>query len=67
MILLSQVTYLIIAIAILVALLIVFVVSFVLYRKTPVPKGCEYLKINDENCSMCGHEECSHYKGETKE
>ena len=64
---LSKVGYLILAISILVALLVVFVVSFVLYKKTPVPKGCEYLKINDENCSACGNSECSHYKGETKE
>ena len=59
----DKVTYLIIAISVLVVLLIVFVVSFVLYRKTPVPKGCEDIKINEENCSNCGHQECSYYKG----
>ncbi len=53
--------YLVLAISILVALVIVFVVSFVLYKRTPVPKGCENLKVNEENCSMCGHEECPHY------
>lgn len=63
----SQTGYLILAISIIVALLIVFIASFVLYKKTPVPKGCEDLKINEENCSACGHTECSHYKGETKE
>ena len=56
--------YLIIAISILVILLAVFIVSFVLYVKTPAPKGCENIKINDENCSSCNHKECKFYKGE---
>ena len=59
--------YLILAIAIVVALLIVFVVSFVLYKRTPVPKGCEDVKMSEEKCSSCGHSECSFYKGEGKE
>lgn len=63
----SQVGYLILAIGILVALLAVFIVSFVLYMRTPVPKGCEHLKIDDEHCSMCGHSECSHFKGDKEE
>ena len=60
----SQVGYLILAISILVALLAIFIVSFILYKKTPVPKGCENIKINDENCSSCGNSSCSHYKGD---
>ena len=60
----SQVGYLVIAISILVALLAIFIVSFVLYVRTPVPKGCENIKINDENCSSCNHKECKFYKGE---
>ena len=64
---LASVGYLILGISILVALLIIFIVSFILYKRTPVPKGCENLKINEENCSSCGHSECSFYKGETKE
>ena len=60
----SQVGYLVIAISILVALLAIFIVSFVLYIRTPVPKGCENIKINDENCSSCNHKECKFYKGE---
>ena len=63
----SQVGYLIIAIIILVALLVTFIVSFVLYRRTPVPKGCEDMKMSEEKCSSCGHNECSFYKGEDKE
>ena len=60
----SQVGYLVIAISILVALLAIFIVSFVLYVRTPVPKGCENIKVNDENCSSCNHKECKFYKGE---
>ena len=62
----SQSGYLFIAIAILVSLLAIFIVSFVLYRKTPVPKGCENIQINDENCVACGHTECKHYQGGDK-
>ena len=55
---------LILALTILVALLIVFVVSFILYKKTPVPKGCENLEISEENCAACGNKECSLRKKE---
>ena len=60
----STTGYLILAISIIVALAIVFVVSFILYRRTPVPKGCENLKMSEEKCSSCGHSECHFYKGE---
>lgn len=62
----SQTGYLILAISILVALLAIFIVSFILYKKTPVPKGCEDIKISEENCLSCGHTECSHYQGGDK-
>ena len=54
--------YLIIAIVILAVLLVTFFVSFVLYVRTPAPKGCEDMKISEENCSSCGHTECEFYK-----
>ena len=54
--------YLILAIAIIVALLIIFVVSFVLYKRTPAPKGCEKLKIGPKNCEECDVEGCMIYK-----
>ena len=57
----SQTGYLILAISILVALLAIFIVSFILYRRTPVPKGCENIKISEENCSACHNKECEHY------
>ncbi|MBP5575079.1 MAG: hypothetical protein J6X50_05065 [Bacilli bacterium] len=62
----SQLGYLIIAISILGALLVIFIVSFVLYRRTPAPKGCEDIRINEENCAACGHTECKHYQGGEK-
>ena len=63
----SQTGYIILAVSIIVALLIIFIVSFVLYKRTPVPKGCEDMKMSEEKCSSCGHSECSFYKGENKE
>lgn len=52
----SQTGYLILAISILVALAIVFVVSFVIYKKTPVPAGCEDIMANEEKCAGCNKE-----------
>ena len=63
----SKTGSLILAISIILALLIVFVVSFILYKKTPVPKGCENLLINEENCAACNNKECALRKeGEKK-
>ena len=60
----SQTGYLILAISILVTLLVIFIISFILYKKTPVPKGCENIEINEMNCSSCGNSNCSHFKGD---
>lgn len=46
------------AITILVLLVVLFVVSFVLNKRTPVPKGCEQLKISDEFCLNCTNTDC---------
>lgn len=54
--------YLILAISIIVALVIIFVVSFVLYMRTPAPKGCEKLKIGPKSCEDCDVEGCMIYK-----
>ena len=59
--------YLILAISIIVALVIIFVVSFVLYMRTPAPKGCEKLKIGPKNCEDCDVEGCMIYKERHKE
>ncbi len=60
----SKEVALILSISILVALLIIFVVSFLLYKKTPVPKGCENLEISEENCANCENKACSLRKKE---
>ena len=62
----SKEMYLLIAILILLALLIIFIVSFVLYKKTPVPEGCENLLVNEENCAACSNQECALRKKEDK-
>ena len=63
----SKEMYLLIAILILVALLAVFIVTFILYRRTPVPKGCENINISEENCSACNNKTCTLRKGENEE
>lgn len=63
----DQNTAFIIAIITIVALLIVFVVSFVIYMRTPAPKGCEKLKIGPKNCEDCDVEGCMIYKERHKE
>ena len=63
----GQTGYLILAISILLGLLIVFIVSFILYMKTPVPKGCENIKAGSEQCSSCSHAECQFYQGEKED
>lgn len=51
--------YLIISIGLIAFFVVLFFVTFVINRKTPVPKGCESLKISEENCSMCNNTSCS--------
>ena len=50
--------YLVSAIIVIIALIAIFVISFVLYKKTPVPKGCEDIKISDEKCKGCSNTTC---------
>ncbi len=50
--------YIYIAIGVVILLVIINVVTFVLNRKTPLPKGCEDMKINEENCSGCTNSMC---------
>ena len=63
----TQTGYLILAISILVVLLAIFIISFVLYERTPVPKGCEDIKISEEKCASCNNKECSIFKDKNKE
>lgn len=48
--------WIILAVLVLAALLSVFVASFLLYVKTPLPKGCE--KKPSELCSSCPNSRC---------
>ena len=57
----SETGYLILAISIIAILLATFIVSFVLYNKTPVPAGCEDILISDEHCASCNNTSCSHH------
>jgi len=57
----SQTGALILAIAIIVLLLVIFVVSFILYRRTPAPKGCEHLHADTEECKGCHQVGCQFY------
>ena len=50
--------YLIGAIILIAALLAVFFVSYVLNKKTPVPKGCEKLLVDEEMCANCSNTSC---------
>lgn len=50
--------YIFLAIGLVILLIIIFFVTYVLNKKTPVPEGCEELKINDENCMACGNTDC---------
>ncbi|MCR5491942.1 MAG: hypothetical protein K6F32_07440 [Bacilli bacterium] len=58
----SQGGYLAIAIGLIVVLAAVFAVSFAMYRKTPVPKGCEDLVANKEKCEGCEQASCPFYE-----
>lgn len=58
----SETEYLILAIVILVVLAITFIVSFVIYQRTPKPKGCEDLEPNEEKCATCNNSQCHFYK-----
>jgi hypothetical protein len=50
--------YLTLAIALIAVLLAVFLISFVAYRKTPPPKGCERIKVDEEVCGTCAQAGC---------
>ena len=55
--------YLFAAIGIIVLVVAIFFVSYFLNKKTPVPKGCENLRVSEENCMACGNTECKIKKG----
>ena len=46
------------AIGIIVLLIVVFFITYLLNKKTTLPKGCEDLKISEESCSKCNNTMC---------
>ena len=64
----SKEASLVIAIVVIIALVAIFFISFIAYRKTPMPKGCENLKMSEEKCEACSNESCMfHTKEESEE
>ena len=50
--------YLIISIALIVGLVALFIISFLINKRTPKPKGCEDIEVTEENCLNCGRYDC---------
>ncbi|MBO7086532.1 MAG: hypothetical protein J6W25_05390 [Bacilli bacterium] len=57
---------LIIAIVAIGLLIAVFFVSYILNKKTPIPKECEELKIDASKCAACQNMACALRKKEEK-
>jgi len=51
----------VLAIVVIIVLAIVAIVSFVLYRKTPAPKGCENLEPDEGLCCACLKQGCPYF------
>lgn len=54
---------LIIGIALIAFLVVLFIVTYVLNKKTPVPKGCENIRLENDVCLACNKSDC-HIKEE---
>ena len=50
--------YLIISIALIASLVAIFIISFVINKRMPKPKGCEDLEVTEENCLNYGRFDC---------
>ena len=55
----GRIGYLILAIIIIVLLIALFFITYVLNKKTPLPKGCE--KVQNEHCAGCINKHCEYY------
>ena len=54
-----QYVYLIIAIAIIASIILIFFITFIHNRRTPVPEGCENIKIEESTCLACSNIDCN--------
>lgn len=50
-----------VAIAVIIILVIIFFITYLFNKKTPIPEGCEELAISVQNCSACGNNSCEHH------
>lgn len=48
----------ILAVLVIAVLIAVFIISYLLYKKTPAPKGCEDIHPSEEKCHGCNQTEC---------
>lgn len=53
-----------VAIIIIIALVALFIVTFLIYKKMPAPKGLEKVRVSEENCKGCENDSCSLRKDE---
>ena len=61
MILTENAGLLILGIGVIVFLFALFFVSYVLNKKTPIPKGCEQIAYDVQNCSGCSDLACEYH------
>ncbi len=54
----SKTVRIILAILVIILLVAIFVVSYILYRRTPAPKGCEDIHPNEQKCHGCKETSC---------
>ncbi len=66
----SNTLRIILAILVIVILIAIFVVTFILYKRTPPPKGCVDIHPNEAKCHGCKETSCHfnlYYNMEEKE
>ncbi len=51
--------YLIPAIIVIGIIVLLFFITYIANKKTPIPEGCEDVMINDETCLKCGNLDCN--------
>lgn len=52
---------LVLAIIIIVLLIASFFITYLINKKTPIPKGCEEIAYNVQNCSGCKQYACEYH------
>lgn len=52
---------LVLAIVIIVLLIVLFFVTYLLNKRTPIPKGCEKIAYDVQSCSGCKEVACEYH------